>query len=154
VTDLAALYDRAGPRLYRHALAWTRCAATAEDAVQAAFAGLLARGGKDDIEAVERYLHVAVRRRARDLARRAQRHGELPDSPLVAPDPADPGAAEEVDQALRSLPPEQREVVLLHVFDGLTFARIGSLCGISPNTAASRYRYARQRLEEWFRVRS
>jgi RNA polymerase sigma-70 factor, ECF subfamily len=47
-----------------------------------------------------------------------------------------------IDDALKRLPPEQREVVYLKVFEGLTFQEIADRCGISINTAGSRYRYA------------
>jgi len=46
------------------------------------------------------------------------------------------------------LPTEQKEVVFLKVFEGLTFKEIGSACGISANTAASRYRYGIEKLRE------
>ncbi|MBE3112893.1 MAG: sigma-70 family RNA polymerase sigma factor [Acidobacteria bacterium] len=46
------------------------------------------------------------------------------------------------------LPPEQKEIVFLKVFDGLTFKEIGSVCGISVNTAASRWRYGIEKLRE------
>ena len=46
------------------------------------------------------------------------------------------------------LPAEQKEVIFLKVFDGLTFKEIGSVCGISANTAASRYRYGLEKLRE------
>ena len=46
------------------------------------------------------------------------------------------------------LPPEQKEIVFLKVFDGLTFKEIGSVCGVSVNTAASRYRYGLAKLRE------
>ena len=44
--------------------------------------------------------------------------------------------------ALGALPPEQREVVYLKVFEGMTFQEIAERCGVRLNTAASRYRYA------------
>jgi RNA polymerase sigma-70 factor (ECF subfamily) len=47
-----------------------------------------------------------------------------------------------------NLPPEQKEVVFLKVFDGMTFKEIGSVCGVSSNTAASRYRYGIEKLRE------
>jgi RNA polymerase sigma-70 factor (ECF subfamily) len=46
------------------------------------------------------------------------------------------------------LPAEQKEVLFLKIIDGLTFKEIGSACGISTNTAASRYRYGIGRLRE------
>lgn len=46
------------------------------------------------------------------------------------------------------LPLEQKEVLFLKVFDGLTFKEIASIFGVSANTAASRYRYAIEKLRE------
>ena len=40
------------------------------------------------------------------------------------------------------MPNEQREVVVMKIWNELTFADIGTVLGISQNTAASRYRYA------------
>ncbi len=51
-----------------------------------------------------------------------------------------------VEDALRALPSEQREVVYLKVYEGLTFREIGERCGVGANTAASRYRYALEAL--------
>ena len=44
--------------------------------------------------------------------------------------------------AVGSLPPEQREVVSLHIHGGMKFREVASLLRISINTAQSRYRYA------------
>lgn len=46
------------------------------------------------------------------------------------------------------LPAEQKEAVYLKVFDGLTFKEIAAVCGISSNTAASRYRYGIEKLRQ------
>lgn len=47
---------------------------------------------------------------------------------------------------VEALPSEQMEAVYLKVMDGLTFKEIASVCGISANTAASRYRYGIEKL--------
>ncbi len=44
--------------------------------------------------------------------------------------------------AVERLPNEQREVVILKIWNELTFAEIAGILEISQNTAASRYRYA------------
>ena len=44
--------------------------------------------------------------------------------------------------------PDTGEVLALKAFEGLTFHEIAALLSISPNTAASRYRYALARLRE------
>jgi len=48
--------------------------------------------------------------------------------------------------ALRRLPVRQSEVVVLKVWEGLTFAQIGDVLAVSPATATSRYRYALEKL--------
>ncbi|MBL9134334.1 MAG: sigma-70 family RNA polymerase sigma factor [Verrucomicrobiales bacterium] len=49
-------------------------------------------------------------------------------------------------RALAHLPAEQREVIVLKLWHNLTFEEIAELLGISPNTAAGRYRYGLQKL--------
>jgi DNA-directed RNA polymerase specialized sigma24 family protein len=50
-------------------------------------------------------------------------------------------------QALASLPVDQREVIVLKIWQGCTFEEIGGLLEISPNTAAGRYRYGLQKVK-------
>jgi RNA polymerase sigma-70 factor, ECF subfamily len=53
---------------------------------------------------------------------------------------------EKVQQAVARLPAEQAEVVVLKIWEQFTFAEIAELIHESPNTAASRYRYALEKL--------
>ena len=61
-------------------------------------------------------------------------------------------AMEDDEDALRlrgeveSLSDKLREVVTMKIWGGLTFAQISEALAISPNTAASRYRYALEQL--------
>jgi RNA polymerase sigma-70 factor, ECF subfamily len=48
--------------------------------------------------------------------------------------------------ALAELPPDQRAVVHLKLWEGLTFEQIAEVLDIPPNTAASRYRYGLDKL--------
>ena len=50
--------------------------------------------------------------------------------------------------AVESLPRDQREVLVLKIWNDLTFSEIASALGISQNTAASRYRYALTNLKK------
>lgn len=52
----------------------------------------------------------------------------------------------DVWKALEKLPRNQREVVVLKIWEGFTFAEIGEVLSISLATAASRYRYALKKL--------
>ena len=58
----------------------------------------------------------------------------------------DPGILNRISGALARIPEKQREVLVLKFFEELTFKQISSVCGISLNTAASRYRYGIQKL--------
>jgi len=67
-----------------------------------------------------------------------------------------PNADEQVFQqqlssALGELPPEQRAVVHLKLWEGLTFEAIAEALEIPANTAASRYRYALDKLRDRLR---
>ena len=59
-----------------------------------------------------------------------------------------------IEQSLRQLPPDQREVVVLRVWGGMTFREVADALDISPNTAASRYRYGLTRLRGLLSSRS
>ena len=53
-------------------------------------------------------------------------------------------------EAVEALPDEQREVFVLRQVQGLTFAEVAEVVGVSPNTAKSRMRYALERLKDSF----
>ena len=148
----AALYDRIGPALFRVAYARLGSRADAEDAVQDVFVGLVrARRKLEGVENLRAYLFAALRRAAAKIA--AVRPPARPVSPgdlaaVAGPQPRAPDLERSVrlERALQALPPEQRELVAFKVDAGLTFAEIAALLGISANTAASRYRYALEKL--------
>ena len=50
--------------------------------------------------------------------------------------------------AVQNLSEKLREVVVMKTWGGLTFAQISEVLAISPNTAASRYRYALEQLTQ------
>ena len=52
-----------------------------------------------------------------------------------------------LERALGDLPAEQREVVVLKIFEGWTFQEIAALTDEPLNTMASRYRYALAKLD-------
>jgi RNA polymerase sigma-70 factor, ECF subfamily len=119
----------------------------AEDVLQDVFVRI-ARAGRRLLRArsLRGYLFAMARNAATDFVRRVGR--ETPVDPadfgMVAAPAAGPEAglrAEELGCALTRLPEEQREVMLLKAFRGMTFRDIGEALGIPLNTAASRYRY-------------
>jgi RNA polymerase sigma factor (sigma-70 family) len=99
------------------------------------------------------YIAAIVRNGCYDILRRRRRRAADPSLWIEC---EAPDATEEerliVDTALAALPPEQREVIYLKVFEGLTFQEIADRCGISINTASSRYRYAAAALRRTLRT--
>jgi RNA polymerase sigma-70 factor (ECF subfamily) len=51
-----------------------------------------------------------------------------------------------VAAALARIPDEQREVIVLRIFEGLSFREIAAVSGQSINTVASRYRYGIEKM--------
>ena len=144
------LLARHGPALVLLARQRLGTHADAEDAVQDAFVRLLKVRNRPDDQLA--YLYSCVRSAAIDAVRtraRRKRVDEGRSSPESVFEAANEQAelAVSVESALAQLPGEQREVVVMKIWGGLTFTQIAGALGISANTAASRYRYAIERLE-------
>ena len=146
----AALYDRHCRGLYLYARSLTGDAARAEDAAQEAFVRLLERDARRPPDSVQAFLYAVVRNLVRDdLRKAAVRRKADPAMFERRPGPwPGPCSEEEVGSAVLALPEDQRETVVLKVYAGLTFAEIAELGGVSLATAASRYRYALEKLAE------
>jgi RNA polymerase sigma-70 factor (ECF subfamily) len=139
-----------GPKLLLCARQWTRSVADAEDVVQEAFVRYWRHQRELPGEPMA-LLVTSVRRAACDLARRETRRvareewadGGIEDrAPVFQTSLEADDRREVVEAAMRRLPPEQREVLVLKIWAELTFEQIAGELEISPNTAASRYRYA------------
>ena len=139
-------FSRLAPGLLLFARQWVRSAADAEDIVQEAFVRFWRQNR--DIEN-RGLLYATVRSVALDLirrdSRRARREAEAYAEAEQSVEPqfeVDNEAQRALSLAVARLPHEQREVLVMKVWNDLTFAEIGQGLGISQNTAASRYRYA------------
>jgi len=148
---LEALYDAHAAAVYRQALFLLGCPADAEDVVQEVFLNLVRRRGLP-ITDVKAYLLTAARNQACTLLRQRRREEErqplLAERPVGSDDPAQAGDRHAVRQALLALPAEQRQVVMLRIYEQLTFEEIGRAVKASLNTVASRYRYALKKLRQ------
>ena len=152
--DWKVCFSQLGPGLVLFARNWVRSAADAEDVVQEAFVKLWRRNHNIDNRAL---LYAAVRSIAIDFIRRDSRRARRESDAVAETEQSiEPKFAmeDESQQALAaavdSLPDEQREVVIMKIWNELTFSEIGSALGISQNTAASRYRYALGALKKNF----
>lgn len=160
VRATSGLYDLTSVRLVRFATTITRNQHDAEDAVAATLLKVVG-----DIEVLSRaqnpwaFLLQMVRNEALLILRRksrwtcaVQRIAECLSDLVQAPSSVDALESQESMQsiwnALRQLPTQQAEVVVLKIWEDFTFHQIGQMLGIPPATAASRYRYGLEKLSE------
>jgi RNA polymerase sigma-70 factor (ECF subfamily) len=144
--DWKACFCQLAPGLVLFARQWVRTPADAEDIVQEAFVRFWRKQHSPENRAL---LFATVRSVALDLLRRDSRRARREaDAFLEAEQTAAPSldvdseSQRALADAVGRLPREQREVVVMKIWNELTFADIGTVLGISQNTAASRYRYA------------
>ena len=142
--QIGRLYDQCGAALYRYALMILADPPAAADAVHDVFVAVLRRDAA--LDNAEHYLRRAVRNECYSVLRRRKR-ATASSRPLIEPIGVDdPDLRMGIERALRELPPEQREVVHMKAFEGMTFQEIADAIGESINTIASRYRYAMEKM--------
>lgn len=149
VGALGLLFDLTAARLVRYAETISGRREDAEDALQAAMIKIAQR--PDRLAQADQpwaYFVKIVRNETLKLAesrRSRSRVVELLRTWVSRPrfwSLPDDDWREQIQTAVKRLPPEQAEVVILKIWEEMTFAEIGEVLGESPNTAASRYRYA------------
>ena len=144
--DWKTCFAEAAPGLVLFARQFVRTSADAEDIVQEAFVRFWRKQHSVQNRAL---LFATVRSISLDTLRRDARRARREATAVAEADHAiEPhfDSATDTQQALAravdGLPAEQREVLVMKIWNELTFADIGTVLGISQNTAASRYRYA------------
>jgi RNA polymerase sigma-70 factor (ECF subfamily) len=155
---LAEIFDSLASAVYGAALDVLGGGAAAQDVVQDVFVELWSHPGRYDPAAgtLRTYLVVLARHRAVDLVRsefrraaRQERHYRLMPGQRL-PSPCDEVLAAEavcvVRDAVRLLPSDQRRVVELAYFEGLTYREVALAAGIPEGTAKSRLRLALAKL--------
>ena len=144
---LGRLFDQHAAGLVLYARQWCD---DPEDAVQEAWIRLAAE--PDAPPDAVAWLYRVVRHRAINVSRSARRRRHY-ETQATAADAftASPGDALDTKAAaaaLAGLDETQREVVVAHVWGGLTFQQIGHLTGTSDSTAQRRYVSALTALRE------
>ncbi len=158
--QLQHLYDAHAQALYAFLLNFTRDEADTRDLLQEVFVKLARQPGLLDGVLEERAFLIRLAHNAAiDLIRRRSARERSHDQ-LAAESVALFAASADADEqafrdalaaALAELPPEQRAVVHLKLWEDLTFEEIAGVLGIPPNTAASRYRYGLDKLRACLR---
>ena len=146
---LGRMLDRHAAALALYARQWCR---TPDDVVQRAFVQLARQSAVP--EQVEMWLYRVVRNGAISAARAEQRRrqhenaaAEMACAWFVPSEPSGLDAAAAA-AALESLAADEREVIVAHLWGGLTFQEIAGVTGLSPSTAHRRYESGLRQLRE------
>jgi RNA polymerase sigma-70 factor, ECF subfamily len=153
--EIERLYDEHAQPLYAFLLNFTRNEADTRDVLQEIFVKLarepkLLAGIREERAFLIRLAHNAaidlIRRRGTRDKTKQNFAAEFISPFAPTSDPDEKVFREELTVALGELPEEQRAVVHLKLWEGLTFEAIAAALEIPPNTAASRYRYGLDKL--------
>jgi len=149
VTEIEVLYRQHGAALLLFAMTIAGDRSRAQDVIHQVFLRLLQNGDLSRADDKKAYLFGCVRNAVLNDQKIGSRHTPLDaDTAWFSPPERDFAGEQNLRRALGALPDDQRVVAILHVWGELTFSQIGSLLGVSSNTAASRYRYALGKLRE------
>jgi RNA polymerase sigma-70 factor (ECF subfamily) len=159
-SEIERLYDEHAQALYAFLLNLTRDEANTRDLLQDIFVKLARNperldGVRDERAFLIRLAHNA----AIDLIRRCGTRDKTREqfaAEIISPfasvaDPDQETFRVALTGALVELPVDQRAVVHLKLWQGLTFEQISGALDIPLNTAASRYRYGLDKLREQLR---
>jgi RNA polymerase sigma-70 factor, ECF subfamily len=151
--EWAVWLDQHGAALVLLARQWVASHADAEDVVQEAFIRFWR--SRHRVAEPAAYLYASVKHCALDWQRGRKRQSKREEAaarPEGEPLFAGPLEQEErraaIAAALVNLPENQREVLVMKIWGGLSFPQIALALRISANTVASRYRYALAKLRE------
>jgi RNA polymerase sigma-70 factor (ECF subfamily) len=153
--NLERLYDDHAQALFAFLLNFTRDETDTRDVLQDVFVklarhpGLLA-SARDERAFLLRLAHNAAIDLMRRRGTRDKHHEQFGAEAISAfaptSDPDESAFRQELAVALGELPFDQRAVVHLKLWEGLTFEQIAMALEIPLNTAASRYRYGLDKL--------
>jgi len=152
--NLEELYDRYGNKLYHYLVLRLGSCQDAEDILQEAFYRFSRYSARWKwVKNPKSFAFKVVRNEANRFLKRKivqQKTMEMNPSYKTAMASVIQGPDRESEnllaESLARLPDDQREVVTLKVFEGMTFKEIARICNLSANTAASRYRYGLSKL--------
>jgi RNA polymerase sigma factor (sigma-70 family) len=151
-----ALFRDFGPRIRAYLLKLTRDRQAAEDLMQETMLAIWRKAGQFDPGRgqASAWIFTIARNIWIDAWRKQKRPAIDPDDPALTPDP-EPDAPERMElkqsgaalhAALKTLPPEQVELIRLSFFDEASHSTIAAQTGLPIGTVKSRIRLAFGRL--------
>ncbi len=147
---MTRIYEKYRKDLLILAIALLNDKAAAEDIVHDVFVGFVENLARFRLTgSLRAYLMTCTANRTRNH-NKAQRRPDLPQEAIFDQQPADRLVSSErlakLAAAMEQLPYEQREILMLHSYGGLTLRAIAQTSGLPANTVMSRYRYGIDKL--------
>jgi len=154
-SQLERLYDSHAAALFHYINGIVKSEADAKDLLQEFFIKIAAQK-LPEVDNQRAYLlriahHMVIDWLRRCKTRRNAEAVHPQDIFAVQDDPDASQFSRRVESALHELPPEQRSIAEMKLWHGLTFEQIAEVQRIPLNTAASRYRYAIEKLRSLLR---
>jgi RNA polymerase sigma-70 factor, ECF subfamily len=146
--DVRQLYAQHGAVLLAYACLFVADRSIAEDVLHGVFLKLLT-SNLTTPDHPRAYLYRAIRNAALNANRAAAREVEFDgENPWFVAPSGEQADASMLEVALRELPQEQREVIVMRIWGDMTTEEVAAVLEISPNTVASRYRYGLAKLRQ------
>ena len=150
------IYDRQVDRVYRTAMVFMKNTQDAEDIVQSVFLTLIEKGIQFDTPEHEKaWFIVTTRNRCKDILKSYWRKSvdlveegmdETADS--VSTDPPGSDFRAEALDIIMNLPEDQREIILLHYYEGYTVNETADMLKLSESKVRSQIASARRALSK------
>lgn len=150
------IYDRQVDRVYRTAMVFMKNTQDAEDIVQSVFLTLIEKGIQFDTPEHEKaWFIVTTRNRCKDILKSYWRKSvdlveegmdETADS--VSTDPPGSDFRAEALDIIMNLPEDQREIILLHYYEGYTVNETADLLKLSESKVRSQIASAKRALSK------
>jgi len=147
--DFERFVRKTSPSMLAFAIWYCRDRQQAEDAVQEAYLEAFHRWSS--LDTPDAWMRTTVRRKLIREAQRWRQRWRRDADALVLPVPATSGVEEEADalavlRAVRRLPRRQRQVVVMHCFEGMPYRDIATELRISVGAVGANLTKARERL--------
>ena len=150
------IYDRQVDRVYRTAMVFMKNTQDAEDIVQSVFLTLIEKGIQFDTPEHEKaWFIVTTRNRCKDILKSYWRKSvdlveegmdETADS--VSTDPPGSDFRAEALDIIMNLPEDQREIILLHYYEGYTVNETADMLKLSESKVRSQIASAKRALSK------
>ena len=144
------IYDRQVDRVYRTAMVFMKNTQDAEDIVQSVFLTLIEKGIQFDTPEHEKaWFIVTTRNRCKDILKSYWRKSvELAETGMDEAggitDVPEADAAAEALEIIMNLPEDQREIILLHYYEGYTVNETADMLKLSESKVRSQIASAKR----------